>query len=246
MRISQMANSIGMSSLYLNKTTNEMNKSAKRISSGKKLNTDLVGEMGKLNTLKGHRNTINVETSNLKDAKSFVDTKDGALAQITELAQKINETYAKGTLDDADDAAVTQYTTEITNILKNTTYNGQKVFNTDDISFGNGVSISKTSLLKTGGTSALDFTDAQKSSDSLKAILSETAINGAIFNGIDSRISINTNTISNLDDAISRIEDVDITEENLKYNQLAIQQQISAAMISKMQDSQSSILNFLI
>lgn len=245
MRIAQMSNSIGMSSLYLNNTTNNMNKSAKRIASGKKLNTDLVGEMGKLSTLKGHRNTINVETSNLKDAKSYVDTKDGALAQITELAQKINETYAKGTLDEADEAAVTQYSSEITNILKNTSYNGQDVFDKDDVSIGS-ITISKTSLLKSDGSSALDFTDAQKASDSLNSILSETATNGAISNGIDARISINTNTLSNLDDAISRIEDVDITEENLKYNQLAIQQQISAAMISKMQDSQSSILNFLI
>lgn len=245
MRISQMSNSIGMSSLYLNKTTNEMNKSAKRIASGKKLNTDLVGEMGKLNALKGHRNTLSVESSNLADAKSFVDTKDGALAQITELAQKINETYAKGTLDEADEAAVTQYSAEIDNILTSTTFNGKNVFDKDAVSFGS-VSIAKSSLLKDDRTSALDFSDATKASKSLTAILSETATNGAISNGIDARISINTNTVSNLDEAISRIEDVDITEENLKYNQLAIQQQISAAMISKMQDSQSSILKYLI
>lgn len=243
MRINQMSNSIGMSTLYLNKVTREMNKSAQRISSGKKLNTDLVGDYGKLSAMKGHRNTIKVDTENLHSAYDFASVKDGALSQITELAQKISEAYAK---DDFDQGTIDAYASEIESIITNTEFNGNKIFSKDDLTFGS-TTIGKSSFVDPDdGSVKLDFTDAAKATTSLNSILSEAGKNGAVMNGIEARISVNTTMASNLDDAISRIEDVDITEENTKYSQLGIQQQISAAMIAKMTESQQSILNFLI
>jgi flagellin len=247
MRISQMSRAMGISSLYLNKATSEMDKSSKRISSGKKLNTDLVGELGKLNTLKAHRSTVNVDTSNLNSAKDYLNIKDGALSEITTLAQKITEIYGKGdvTTGSESETAITQYTAEINNILSSTTYNGNNVFSKDDTSIGS-VTISKSSLVKSDGTSNLDFSDATKAAASLSSIVKETATVGAISDGVDSRISVNTTMASNLDEAISRIEDVDVTEETINYNTLATKQQIAASMINSMQQSQSSILSYFV
>lgn len=245
MRISQMSNSIGMSSLYLNKTTKELNKSAQRIASGKKLNTDLVGDYGKLNTMKGHRNTLKVSTENLQSANDFASVKDGALSQITDLAQKISQTYAKGDLDAADTASVTAYTSEITNILKDTEFNGKKVFSKDVINFGD-AKLSASTLNAAGDDTGLEFDTAENTAASLTKILSETGTNAAQMNGFDARISVNTTMGANLDEAISRVEDVDVTEENSKFAQLSIQQQINAAMITNMQNMQSSLLNYLI
>jgi flagellin-like hook-associated protein FlgL len=242
MRLSSLSNSIGMSNLYLNQITNEMNKSAKRISSGKKLSQDLIGNYTKLSNLKGHRTTVRVDTENLQSAKNFANVKDGAIAQITDLAQKINQSYQA---TDVDQDAIDTYAEEINSILENTEYNGNKVFQKDAIAFGTSMSLNASTLVDDSG-SALDFSDSAKASASLTKILSEAGVNGAQMNAIDSRISINTVMEENLNNSISQIEDVDLTEENMKYQELSAKQIIAANMMSMMQSQQSSLMNFLI
>lgn len=240
MRISQMSNSMGMSVLALNKTTREVNKSAQRIATGKKLNTDLVGDLGRLSTMKGHRATIKVDTENLNSAYDFAKVKDGALTQIVDLVQQINEAYAKGAED--TDAGVAELVKQVQSIITDTTFNGNKVFGDAEVKFGKSVTIAASTL------NSLDA-EAFKSdsiSTTLDTILKETSTNGSMMNGFDARIAVNTSMLSNLDESISRIEDTDITEENLKLSQLTLQQQVSAAMISNMADMQTSLLSYLI
>lgn len=241
MRISQLSNSMGMANLYLNRATNEYNKSSKRIASGKKLTTDMVGSLSKLQNLKAYRSQAKVDNENLSTAKDFANVKDGALAQITGLAQKISEEYASDTINqDSIDA----YATEITNILTNTEFNGQKVFQKDAISFGS-YSMNASELVNDSG-STLTFDSAANAKTSLDAILKETSINGAQSNGIDARISVNTTAIENMDEAISRIEDVDIAEETLNLTKQQTLQQLSLSMINNMTQQQSSLINYLV
>lgn len=241
MRISALTGNIGMSNLFLNKATYELGKSNKRLSTGKKLTQDMVGELGKLSNLKSHKMQIEKQTSNLQSAKDFANVRDGALAQITELAQKISEEYVADTVNQD---VITAYTEEITNILSNTEYNGQKVFQAEDISFGS-AKITKSSLVNDSG-STLDFSDATTAKASLNTIVKEVGLNAAITNGIDANISINTTMLENVESNISRIEDVDIATENMRYQELTTRQTLAAAMISKAQDNQANLINFLI
>lgn len=230
MRLSQVSGSVGMSTLYLNQATRDARKSSQRLASGKKLTTDIVSDIGKLNTMKGHRNSIKVELDNLHSANDYANVKDGALSQIIELTQKILEGYESGL--DKDDAGMKQYMADIQSIVQNTEFNGQKVFNSSAIEFGTGTGkISITSSIS--DLAAASFQDKDTAEESLKKILGEAAQTGAIVNGIDARIGVNTTMKQNIDEAISRIEEVDITEETLKYNEHLMRQQLAASMITR-------------
>ena len=240
MRLSQVSGSVGMSTLYLNQATRDARKSSQRLASGKKLTTDLVGDLGRLNTMKGHRNTIKVELDNLHSANDYANVKDGALSQIIELAQQISEDYASGKT--STDAGIAQKTADLLDIISSTQFNGQDVFSTSGVAIGN---ITISSEIRTL-TADDNFKDVDTTKASLEKILKEAAQTGAIVNGIDARIGVNTTMQQNLDEAISRIEEVDITEETLKYNEHLMRQQLAASMITRQQENQMSLINLLV
>ena len=242
MRIGALASSMRLSNLYLNRATNEYNKSAERIATGKKLSSDLIGQLGQLNNLKAHKITAEVEISNMQSAKDYVQTKEGALGQINDLAQKI---HTEQLAENPNSDLITAYTSEITSILKDTKFNGQSVFSETDIAFGANFKVDKTTLMASG-TSTLDFTDADTTKDSMDAIVKELAATGAKSNAIDARININTRTVTNLEEAISRIEDVDIAEENINLAKHSTQQLLAANMITSVQETQANLINMLI
>ena len=235
MRIQQMTAT--NSSLYLNKATDKMQKSAQRLASGKRILTaaDDASGLARVQKLRAQLNTLNVSNDNLNDAKALTNVKDGALEQITELAQKINELYADGG-DNAD--TIEAYAGEIESIIGSTTYNEINVFQdsytVEGMDLGGGVA----SL-----TAADNFKDAATAKAALDTIVGERAKLGAYQNSMDARISINSTTASNLESAISLIEDVDIDRETIEYNKQYILQQTAQAMIANQNNSMYSILN---
>lgn len=256
MRISQMAAT--SASIYLNKSTEKLNKSAERLASGKRILTagDDPSGLMRATSMKAQIGQYTMGTSNMKDMKAFADTKDSALENLSELAQKITEAYAQkeGLTSESDktaiDASITAYTAEANDIISNTIYNGKNVFDKEALtaSSGNGgtFSMSASSLVdESTGASKLDFSSADEASKSLSAILSERAQTGAYQNSLDARISINEKMTSNLEDAYSRIVDVDIEKETIEYNKQLILQQSAQAMIRQQNSNMSSILNLL-
>ena len=238
MRISQLSNNTA--SIYLNKATDKMNKSAQRLASGKRILTaaDDASGLARVQTMKAYKTQLEVDTENLNSAKNYAETKDGALAQITDLAQEIAQLQAS---DNPDADVIAAYTDEINSILTNTEFNGKKVFSKDASTFGS-MTIAKSNLVDDSG-STLDFSDATKTKESLDAIIKERAVVGAYENGIDARISVNSTSISNLEDSISRIEDVDIEKETLNYNKQYILQQLATQMIGQQANNMYSMLN---
>lgn len=240
MRISQLSNNTA--SMYLNRATDKMNKSAQRIASGKRILTaaDDASGLARLQTMKAYRTSLQGDTDNLNSAKDFAQVKDGALAQITDLAQEIAQLQAS---DSPDDDVITAYTEQINDILTNTTFNGQNVFDKDDITFGS-MTIGGSTLVGDSG-STLDFSDAGATATSLEAIIKERGVTGAYQNGIEARISVNETGIANLDESISRLQDCDLEAESINYNKQFILQQFATQMISKQTENMYSILNLL-
>ena len=255
MRISQMAASAA--SIYLNKATERASKSSEKISSGKRILTagDDPSGLTKANSMKAMLGQYNVGSENLKSMKSLAEVKDSALENLTDIAQKISEAYVKkegliGADADAIDASIAAYTAEAADIVKTTEYNGQKIFSKDPItaSSGNGgtFTMAKSDIINAAGDdTALDFTDATKTTESLNAILSERATVGAYENALDARISVNEKMVSNLEDSYSRIMDVDVDKETIEYNKQLILQKAAQSMISQQNSNMSSILNLL-
>lgn len=239
MRISQLSNAMSVSNLFLNRATNEYNKSAERIATGKKLTTDIASQLGTLSSLKSHKIQAEVENENLASAKDVANIKASALQDITDLAQNILAEYNKS---EANDDAIAAYKAEIDNIITGTKYKDTNVFQETAISFGN------YSLSASGITNADDrkFTDDTETKAFLDLVASEAGTLSAQSRGIDARTKINTTTISNLEDAISRIEDVDIADENIKLARHNTQQILAANMISTMQEQQGNLINLLI
>ena len=239
MRISSLTNSMLISNLYLNRATNQYNKSTERIATGKKLTTDIAGQLGTLASLKSHKIQAEVENENLASAKDVANIKASALQDITDLMQEI---LAEQNASTPNADTISAYKDEIDNIIANTKYKDTAVFQESAISFGS----YDLKASKIAGSDAFDFTDATTTKASLDKVAAEAGELSAQSKGIDARTKINTTTISNLEEAISRIEDVDIAEENIKLAKDNSQQILAASMISTMQEQQGNLINLLI
>lgn len=122
----------------LNRNDNRLSQSLQRLSSGLKIvnaKDNPAGlAMGKrMNMqLKG----ISVATQNSSDAISVIETADGALAEVHDILQRMNELAVKGstgTMGDVDRATIqdeiAQLKQEVTRIAKDTQFNGQTLLN---------------------------------------------------------------------------------------------------------------------
>lgn len=237
MRISQMANN--WPSYYLNRATNNMNKSAEKLASGKRINTaaDDPSGMAKLQTMKMYYNTARVNNEGLESARDYAKVKDNALQQINEIAGKISELQLA---DNVDEDVIKVYSDEISNIISTTSFNGNKVFNDSDISIG-GIDFKANTLT----SSVLKFGTSDETKASIDAITKELGMLGATEYAIDSRINVNNSTMANMEAAISRIEDVDVEKEMTEYNKQYVLQQMASSMISKQNQNMTSILDLL-
>lgn len=122
----------------LNRNDSRLSQSLQRLSSGLKIvnaKDNPAGlAMGKrMNMqLKG----ISVATQNSSDAISVIETADGALAEVHDILQRMNELAVKGstgTMSDVDRSTIqdeiTQLKQEVTRIAKDTQFNGQTLLN---------------------------------------------------------------------------------------------------------------------
>lgn len=112
----------------------KLSKSTERMSSGYKLNLakDNPAGMAISNRMRAQLQSLDRANKNAKNAVNAVQTAEGALSEIEEMLQRMNELSiqaANGTMSSSDRKAcqeeVDQLMTEITRISKNTTYNSQ-------------------------------------------------------------------------------------------------------------------------
>jgi flagellin len=118
----------------LNKTDNKLTKSMERLSSGLKVNhaKDNPAGIAIGKRMNSQINGLSLAGDNASDAISVIETADGALSEIHDILQRMNELAmgaSTGTLSDEDrktiDAEVQQLKDEITRISKSTDFNGQ-------------------------------------------------------------------------------------------------------------------------
>ncbi len=186
---------------------------------------------------------------------------------MTNILQRLREVAvqsASGTYSDATDrvnlqAEVTQLTAQLTDIQANTNFNGVSLLGTaaSTVDIQTGSSSGNTVTLDVGG---LDLTAAIASDIStaagantaltdIDAALTATNTVRATLGAGQSRLSsvINnlTNSVANLTDARSRIEDVDFSTETTELARAQILSQASTALISQANQSQQGVLQLL-
>jgi len=239
-----------------------------RLSSGKRINSakdDAAGlaiSTSMTSSIRGMGQAIR----NANDGISLAQTADGALTEVTNMLQRVRELAVQsssGTYSDDDrtnmQAEVTELTAQIGDIVANTKFNGNAVFDTAaDVTFtiqtgsnsGDTVDVTIAALdLGVDDLSIESSTDADAAlttvDDALKAVSTSRATLGASQSRLESVVNNLTQNVTNLSDARSRIEDTDFSAETSNLAKAQILNQAATAMLAQANQSQQGVLSLL-
>jgi len=239
-----------------------------RLSTGKRINSakDDAAGLAIATSMTSQVRGMNQAVRNANDGISLAQTAEGALGEITNMLQRINELAvqsASGTYSDDDrtnlQAEVTELGAQIDDIISNTKFNDITVFGSSDVTIdiqtGAG-SADVVTLTITGldvsDASGADISDASGAADAidavkdgLKAVGTTRASLGAGMSRLESVVNNLNNNITNLSEARSRIEDADYATETTKLAKAQILSQASTAMLAQANQSQQNVLSLL-
>ncbi len=257
-------------------TTSVQAKSTEKLSSGYKINRAADDAAGLAISEKMRRQIrgLTQASENAQDGISCVQTAEGALAEVHDMLQRMNELAVKaanGTMTSADrgyiNSEVQALVSEIDRVASTTTFNEQKLL---DGSFsGKGlqvgaeanqiISISISALtsegLKLTGTSGnisvggTDATNAQNAICMIKTALAQVSQQrsdlGAIQNRLEHTIKNLDNVVENTTAAESQIRDTDMASEMVKFSNNNILAQAGQAMLAQANQSNTGVLSLL-
>ncbi|MFK4875094.1 flagellin [Novosphingobium sp. ZW T3_23] len=244
-----------------------------RLSTGKRINSakDDAAGLAIATSMTAQVRGMSQGIRNANDGISLAQTAEGALSEVSNMLQRVRELAiqsSSGTYQDSDRDAmqseVTALTSQISDILADTTFNGNALFSTtsgSDVTFdiqtgaNSGETITLTSSAINGANitaSALDVSTAADASDTidnvdlaLEDVNQTRASLGAGQNRLESAVNNLTNNVTNLSDARSRIEDADYSAETTQMAKAQILSQASTAMLAQANQSQQNVLSLL-
>lgn len=248
-----------------------------RLSTGKRINgaKDDAAGLAISTKMTADIRGMNQGIRNANDGISMAQTAEGALGEVTNMLQRQREltVQASNGTYSADDLAnmkaeMTALNTQITSVLTNTEFNGQKLFDATGgagdgnvvIQAGANASDTVTIDLTTDLTADADLAAAAAVDvaalagdgseitafdDAIKVISTTRANLGASQNQLESAINNLNSNVTNLADARSRIEDADYSAETTALAKAQILSQASTAMLSQANQSQQNVLSLL-
>ncbi len=262
------------SNRMLGLTTNSLAKSTEKLSSGYKINRAADNAAGLAISEKMRRQVrgLTQASSNAQDGISCVQTAEGALNEVHDMLQRMNElavqaandtnmttdrTYIKSELDALSE--------EISRVATTTTFNEQslldgnfkgkklQVGSENDVDQTITISIEAMSAGSIGvGKSNLDVTsnaNARATIDHIKSAMTAVSTQrsdlGAVQNRLEHTIANLDNVVENTTAAESRIRDTDMATEMVKFSNQNILQQAGQAMLSQANQSNQGVLSLL-
>lgn len=253
-------------------TTNGLQKSTEKLSSGYKINRAADDAAG-LSISEKMRNQIrglNKASDNAQDGISLVQTAEGALNEVHSMLQRMSELAVQASNDTnqtvdrtALQSEVAQLQTEIQRVADTTQFNKQNILNGDftskKIQVGAnaneliGISITdvKTTVSDAidAGTKVNTFTDAQTAitniQKSITALSTQRSTLGAIQNRLEHTTANLDNISENTQAAESRIRDTDMAEEMVTYSKNNILQQAGQSMLAQANQANQGVLSLL-
>ncbi len=243
-------------------------KSTEKLSSGYKINRAADDAAGLAMSEKMRRQVrgLTQASANAQDGISMVQTAEGALNEVHDMLQRMNELAVKaanGTLSSEDngyiDAEITALKAEIDRVGDDTDFNGIKLLNASqsvNIQVGLGSSTVIAIKLASCKCSGLSLSgDATSQSKAVALIASvETAIKnlngkradlGAVQNRLEHTINNLDNVVENTTAAESRIRDTDMATEMVKYANNNILAQAGNAMLAQSNQANQGVLSLL-
>ena len=249
----------------LNVTVASQAKSTEKLSSGYRINraADDAAGLSISEKMRAQIRGLNKASANAEDGISYVQTVEGAYAEVTEMLQRMNELAvqaANGTSNSAQDGyladEVSQLKTEITRIGNATKFNGQNAFGTtvslqigETNSTENTLTVSACAMVATTNITWTDDATAKAAISligaALETVSSSRSYLGAIQNRLEHTVKNLDNIAENVTAAESRIRDTDMSEEMVKYSNENIIAQAGQAMLAQANQANQGVLSLL-
>jgi flagellin len=264
------------SNRMLGLTTASQAKSTEKLSSGYKINRAADDAAGLAISEKMRRQVrgLTQASANAQDGISAVQTAEGALNEVHDMLQRMNELAVKaanGTNQSEDQSyiqsEVDALISEIDRVSQTTTFNEKSLLDgswstgvnlqvgTEGTS-GNRISVSINAMSAGGiGISSLSTSGvksesaAQNAISTIKAAISSVSKQrsdlGAIQNRLEHTINNLDNVAENTTSAESAIRDTDMATEMVKYSNANILSQAGQAMLAQANQSNQGVLSLL-
>ena len=245
-----------------------------RLSTGKRINSakDDAAGLAIATSMTSQVRGMNQGIRNANDGISMAQTAEGALSEVTNMLQRQREltVQASNNTYSADDLAnlaseMDALNTQITSVLANSEFNGQKLFDATAGTAGvvsvqaganeaDAIDIDLSTNLTTdadlAAAAAVDVTalaagDIALFDTAIETVSTVRAGLGASQNQLESAVANLGNNITNLSDARSRIEDTDYSAESTALAKAQILSQASGAMLAQANQSQQNVLSLL-
>lgn len=258
------------SNRMLGLTTKTQAKSTEKLSSGYKVNRAADDAAGLAMSEKMRRQVrgLTQASLNAQDGISMVQTAEGALNEVHDMLQRLNELAVKGangTLQSEDrsyiDLEVQQLMSEIDRVATTTTFNERKLLNgscSSGINLQVGAEQSQFITLSITAMSCASLSlsgnaKTQSAAGQLNASV-KTAIKnlnlqraklGAVQNRLEHTINNLDNVVENTTSAESSIRDTDMATEMVKYSNNQILAQAGQAMLAQANQTNQGVLSLL-
>ena len=253
-------------------TTKTQAKSTEKLSSGYKINRAADDAAGLAISEKMRRQVrgLTQASANAQDGISAVQTAEGALNEVHDMLQRMNELAVKsanGTNQSEDQAyiqkEVTNLINEIDRVSTTTTFNEKSLLDGTfsqvalqvgaESSADNQISVTIASMGSTGlGVNGVDVSstgDAKGAIDTIKTAITKLSEQrsdlGAIQNRLEHTINNLDNVVENTTSAESQIRDTDMASEMVKYSNNNILAQAGQAMLAQSNQANQGVLSLL-
>jgi flagellin len=257
----------------LQASSDAASKSMEKLSSGYRINraADDAAGLAISEKMRGQITGLAQAQRNAQDGVSLVQTGEGALNEVHAMLQRVRELrvqYGNDTLNATDKTAirdeVKQLQTEIGAIKTNTKFNGTSLLNatgtvnlqvgandnenitinTSDVTAGVGMAevVASATTANDAGFTALTLDDIDTA---IQEVSTKRADFGSVQNRLDHRLANLGSYQENLVSAESRIRDVDMAEEMVKFTKSQILQQAGTSMLSQANQAPQSVLSLL-
>jgi len=255
-------------------TTGIQAKSSEKLSSGYKINRAADDAAGLAISEKMRRQVrgLTQASANAQDGISAVQTAEGALNEVHDMLQRMNELATKAaneTLTSSDrtyiDSEITALKTEIDRTAAATEFNNQALLNgsftgkklqvgtettgTNQISISIGNMNASTIGIGSVTVAGADGSNARSAMNSIKTALENVSKQrsdlGAIQNRLEHTIKNLDNVTENTQAAESQIRDTDMAKEMVKYSNNNILAQAGQSMLAQANQSNQGVLSLL-
>lgn len=250
----------------LNATQTALSKSMERLSSGYRINrgADDAAGLGISESMRASIRGLAQAQRNIQDGVSVVQTAEGNLNQVHSMLQRVRELavqYNNGSLSTEGRSAiqteVNQLASEIDRVFKSAKFNGVALLTgsasmTFQVGANDGETISVTLGAVTGAKtsswvsfSTTDSSMISKIDTAISAISARRSTLGAVQNRLENSLAVQAAYQENLTAAESRIRDVDMAEEMVKFTKSQILAQAGQSMLAQANAAPQQVLQLL-